>query len=380
MYSLVTFGNMLRDKIRADAYAEALRRVVMPDSVVIDLGSGPGAFAVLACKLGARKVYAIDPNPVVQLTRNIAADNGCVDRIEIIQDLATHLTLSEKADVIIADLRGILPLFEQSIPSLIDARERLLAPGGILIPKQDTLWLAVVNAPNLYQYVQDPWVENRLGLNMMKGHSIVVNNYQKLRANPEQIVLPAQLWATLDYTTITDPNVKGSVTWTVENDTLAHGFNMWFEATLVDGVGFTTSPLEPELIYSTAFFPWLSPVTLQVGDNVTISLEARFVTDKYIWKWNTCIVGKDGVVKTDFKQSNFFSWWATSADLLKRAPNHIPSLNQEGAILRLVLNLTDGKVSNTTIAENLADEFPTVFPTKKEALAYISAVSLKYSE
>ena len=53
MYSLHFYGQMLADAPRMDAYLVALRQAVKPESVVLDLGCGPGVFALLACKLGA---------------------------------------------------------------------------------------------------------------------------------------------------------------------------------------------------------------------------------------------------------------------------------------------------------------------------------------
>ena len=61
MYSLHFYGQMLAGEVRVNAYAEALRRVVRADSIVLDLGCGPGLFALLACKFGARHVYAVEP-------------------------------------------------------------------------------------------------------------------------------------------------------------------------------------------------------------------------------------------------------------------------------------------------------------------------------
>ena len=103
MYSLAGYGQMIEDRVRLDAYARALRKTVRPGSVVLEIGTGPGIFAVLACQLGARRVYAIEPTPIIQVAREIAAANGCADRIEFIEDLSTRVTLPIQADVIVSD-------------------------------------------------------------------------------------------------------------------------------------------------------------------------------------------------------------------------------------------------------------------------------------
>ena len=66
-YSLSEYGNMIADKTRMDPYAYALKAAITPDSVVLDIGAATGIHALLACKFGARQVYAIEP--CIQLSR-----------------------------------------------------------------------------------------------------------------------------------------------------------------------------------------------------------------------------------------------------------------------------------------------------------------------
>src|SRR3954452_16487839 len=106
---------MVNCEPRMSAYAEALRRAAKPGCTVIDIGAGPGIFSILACKYGAGKVVAIDPSDSIELVRPIAEANGCADRITIFKGLSTDYSPPTKADVIVSDIRGILPLFEGHI-------------------------------------------------------------------------------------------------------------------------------------------------------------------------------------------------------------------------------------------------------------------------
>jgi len=54
MYSLRSYGNMIADKGRTGPYVDALRRAVKPGSVVVDIGTGAGVLAFMACRFGAR--------------------------------------------------------------------------------------------------------------------------------------------------------------------------------------------------------------------------------------------------------------------------------------------------------------------------------------
>src|SRR5215475_8923868 len=101
MYSLDEFGEMVGDSLRFSAYSEAIARAVRPGDSVVDIGTGPGAFALLACKAGARKVYAIDTESVVEFGRQFAAANGMADRIDFLRGDSRQIILPEKINVVI---------------------------------------------------------------------------------------------------------------------------------------------------------------------------------------------------------------------------------------------------------------------------------------
>src|SRR5690554_5347637 len=100
---------MAADGVRMDAYARAITETVQPESVVLDIGAGTGILSLLAARAGARKVHAVDTNPAVLLLRELAAENGLADRIEVHHTSALELVLPERADVIVSDLRGSDP-------------------------------------------------------------------------------------------------------------------------------------------------------------------------------------------------------------------------------------------------------------------------------
>ena len=60
------------DRGRTDAYAHALRARVMPDSVVLHVGASSGILTLLACQAGARKVFAVEQDGIIQVAREIA--------------------------------------------------------------------------------------------------------------------------------------------------------------------------------------------------------------------------------------------------------------------------------------------------------------------
>ncbi len=157
MYSISSFGDMIADETRTDAYVTALQRSIRPETTtVLDIGTGTGIFALLACRFGASHVYALEPGEAIHVARQLATENGYADKITFIQDFSTHISLPQPVDVIISDLHGVLPFFQQHIPSIVDARQRLLAPNGILIPQRDTVMATVVKKSENFEEFKKP--------------------------------------------------------------------------------------------------------------------------------------------------------------------------------------------------------------------------------
>ncbi len=187
MYSLHDFGDMIGDAERFGAYSKAIAKAVRPGDAVLEIGCGPGVFALLACRAGAKKVYAIDSEDVVQFARQLAAANGFEDRIEFIQSDSRKAELPERVNVIVSDIRGVLPLCGHAISSIEDARQRFLAPGGILIPQRDTLKASLVEAADYYSRLTSPWRNAIRGMDFSPALSLVLHGSYSSQFKPEQL-------------------------------------------------------------------------------------------------------------------------------------------------------------------------------------------------
>jgi protein arginine N-methyltransferase 1 len=386
MYSIIDFGDMIADRVRMEAFAHALRRVVGPQTVVADIGTGTGIFALLACQLGARRVYAIEPDDAIQVAREIAAANGYADQIEFIQAISTRVELPERADVIVSDIGGALPWFQHHIPSIADARRRLLAPGGVLIPQRDRTWAAVAEAPELYARRAGIWSENVFGLDMEAARRLATNSWGLGRVEREQLLTPLERWATIDYAVVEDPDVRANVTWTVTRAGTGHGVVAGLDRVVLDDLCLSNAPdaaeaIRPRQIYGTVFFPWSVPVALAPGDMVVVDFAAALVGDNYCWSWNTRVRdrGETSREKAHFTQSTFFGAPLSKAQLEKRAATYEPVLNEEGRMLRFVLDAMSRSVALGEIAGMLAEQFPGRFRNLQERLSYVGEVSRLYA-
>jgi type I protein arginine methyltransferase len=379
-YSIAGYARMIVDRHRTDPYVRALKAAIKPGAVVLDIGTGTGFFAVLACQFGASKVYAIEPDGAITIAKQVAIDNHCADKIEFIQGLSSQIDLPERVDVIICDLRGVMPLYQHHLSEIADARQRHLAPGGIQIPQQDSIWATLISDADYYDREYQAFWEDAYGCNLSANHQFLVNTWRKHRLQPEQYLASPQLWQTLDYTQPRDSNVEATLNWTIDRPGIAHGIGIWFDTLLAEGIGFSNAPDRPECIYGNGFIPLKAPVDLVAGDRVTVTIKANLVGDDYIWSWYTQVAtGTDPhSLKADFQQSTFFSVPRSPKSLEQRADNYIPIVNEFAKIDPIALNLMTAGKSLGEIAHQLHQQFANRFATVTKAQSYAADLARKY--
>jgi protein arginine N-methyltransferase 1 len=379
-YSVAGYGRMIADEVRIRAYSRALERTIVPGSIVLDIGAGTGILSLLACKYGAGKVYAVEPSIAIVLAEEHARANGFAGRIEFIQRPSTQIDLPQRADVIVSDLRGVLPLFEHNVPSLVDARRRLLARGGKLIPSRDRLWAAVVEAPQVYDDFIQPWQKLDLELNLDAARDMVKNLWKRERVSPDGILTSALQWGALDYMTVESPDLSAELDFDVQRAGTAHGFVAWFDCELADGVGFSTAPHEPRSVYGSAFFPFTTPVPLSIADRVKLRLRANLVGEDYVWTWTTEMLSGRGQRVAQFSQSTFHGTPVSRVQLRKRSARYKPMLNATGEVDAYILASMDGSRSSEAISRLVMARFPSEFPTIQKALTRVADLIENYSD
>jgi protein arginine N-methyltransferase 1 len=351
MYTVLDYGRMAMDGVRMDAYERALARAITPGCVVLDIGAGTGIFSLFAARAGAR-VHAVDPSPAILLVDTLARENGLSDRITVHKTSSLELELPERADVVVADLRGNLPVLEPNIEVLRDARKRLMKPGGTMLPLRDRLFVAVVDSEDLAaRLARGHRAFERLGFQAKAVAAAVVNAVYPDATSPlraSEVLTNAASWATIDYTSEgTTDVIEGSASLTARRGGTAVGLALWFEATIAEGIAFDTAP-GSELVYGRTFLPLEAATRIAAGDTIDVTLRVDINGKR--WAWDTTIAGK-----AKLRQATFLGTPTDPASLLRASSAFKPTLSAKGERMRRLLAAMDGTKSSADLAKAVGE-------------------------
>jgi len=258
---------LLSDPWRTTAWKRAIAANVHPGDVVLDVGTGLGTMAVWAAQAGARRVIAVESAQVVELARQVVADSGVQDVVEVVAgDIAT--LSPQPVDVILADFVGRL-LPDAAMHRAVTAARAWATPQTRWLPRRVSWFTALVGpvaVPAL-----DRWSHPLLGapLHAVRDQARTVPWTVHLDAQALASA-PAQL-AALDPTDLPD-HLHVQAELSAMSD-VVRGAAAWFRADLGQGVILDTGPgrrtFWGQILWAAA------PVSVQAGDAFTLQAELR---------------------------------------------------------------------------------------------------------
>jgi protein arginine N-methyltransferase 1 len=139
----------LADPERVETYRKAIGRYVRPGLVVMDVGTGTGLRTLLAAHRGPRKLYAVDPSRHLDTARWVARRHGLSGLIEFVREDSRRFTPAEKkVDVLLHEQMGPALFDAELVSRMVGLRERLLRPGGRILPHRFELFIEPVQLRN----------------------------------------------------------------------------------------------------------------------------------------------------------------------------------------------------------------------------------------
>lgn len=228
---------MLADGVRNKLLYEAIKNNVSSETSFLDIGAGTGVWAILAAKLGAKRVVAIEIEEVlIPILFRLAKENGVADKIEIIHGNSDDVKIRGKFDVVVSELFGGNAFGEGVVKSFINVRNRFLAPNGVLIPQK----LAMFGVPvRTAKSIQDIPAEvpvlceflKSLKINYSQHISLADRERMKLLAAPQKLV-------EIDFRTVdTAPSLNNlSSSWQLSNLSEANAFVVFSHSLFTDEI------------------------------------------------------------------------------------------------------------------------------------------------
>ena len=271
---------MLADRRRVQAFGGAVLSAVQPGDVVLDLGTGSGLLALIACRAGAARVYAIEQGHIIDVARQIARENGLADKITFFHGCSTEVELPEPVDLIISEIIGSFGLEEQILESLSNARRRFLKPEGRLMPDGLDIFLAPTEEGAEYRgwlgKMQDDWELDFSALDDFSAHVV-----QGICADPGKFLgEPARLLH-CDLYRAEPGRIEDEVGVEIQRSGELAGWTGWFSACYKGGIVLSTAPPLTESSWENVLFPIGEPVRVAPGDVACLKVDL----DDPFWTW-----------------------------------------------------------------------------------------------
>jgi predicted RNA methylase len=369
---------MVFDSRRNQAYLRALEKVITPSTTVMDLGAGLGVHGLHAARLGAAGVLLVEPESVIEVARQIAADND-LHTVSCFACRVEELDLKDKVDVIVSVFTGNFLLTEDLLPSLFYARDHFLAPGGKMIPDRARMEVVPVIAAEYYQKHIESWCgEGRqtagpehaaLSYEVVRSYAANTMYFDKReRFNATPLAAPAPLME-LDLAHATRADCDHRIEVTLTQEGICHGWLGWFQMRLVDE--WLSTAGEPDATHWTpVFLPLVQPLQVKAGESLHFALQRPEFGD---WTWTTEYAGQSQ------RQSTFLSQPLTPARLLKQADQYQPALNMHGEAAQWLLAHMTGEVAVSSLAAAMREQFPQQFASEADALRFTKDLAKQYS-
>ncbi|KAH1064449.1 hypothetical protein J1N35_029436 [Gossypium stocksii] len=298
--SYSSFGihrDMISDKIRTDAYRQALLKnpSLLNGAVVMDVGCGTGILSLFAAQAGASRVISVEASEkMATVATQIAKDNGlwrsktdsegnksCTGVIEVVNRMVEDLDKSiqiqpHSVDILVSEWMGYCLLYESMLSSVLFARDRWLKPGGAILPDAATIFVAGFGKGG----TSLPFWENVYGFNMSYIGKEVVEGAAKFPIvdiiNHHDLVTNAAVLQSFDLATMKPDEVDftGTAELEAKNDTSDHeatacyGVVLWFETGFTSRfckempIVLSTSPYTPKTHWSQTILTFREPISV----------------------------------------------------------------------------------------------------------------------
>ncbi|XP_033223876.1 protein arginine N-methyltransferase 5 [Belonocnema kinseyi] len=263
---------------------EELRPVII---MVVGAGRGPLVRAALNASETARvpvKIYAVEKNPNAVLTLQALQKEMWMDKVTVVSSDMREWVAPEKADILVSELLGSFGDNELS-PECLDGVQRHLKSDGISIPRSYTSYIAPVQSSKLFNEVKQCKDKEKHPLTHFETPYVVhlQNKYD---------IAPTQPLFTFEHpnrNNIIDNSRYEMRKFSVQQNSILHGFSGYFDAVLYEDVMLSIEPRShsPGMIsWFPIFFPLKESIYLKAEDEICAHFWRRCNAKNVWYEWS----------------------------------------------------------------------------------------------
>ncbi|WP_437680014.1 methyltransferase domain-containing protein [Sorangium sp. So ce131] len=276
----------LSDRVRNEAYREAIHRHVAAGTRVLDLGTGTGLLAMFAAQAGAAHVTAVDWSGLVPYAEEAARRSGLGARMTFVRADLREWEDAARYDLITHDLIGGFLWEENAAAILARIGARQLAPGGRILPSRVDLFLAPVALPDPVE--AGFWAEPRYGLDLSSfmevERSLVRSRLRSTvvhwRGDDGALAEPGWTAALDAYAPAPRPG-ELAADFVISRAGALEGVLGWFIIHFDEHTRVCTAPTAPATHWGQIFVPVASPLDVRPGDRVHVAVETSALCSEW---------------------------------------------------------------------------------------------------
>jgi type I protein arginine methyltransferase len=229
---------------------------------------------------GAKHVYGIECSAIADQAKQIVIDNNYQKTVTIIQGKVEELELPvDKVDIIVSEWMGYFLFYESMLDTVIYARDKWLAPGGLMFPDKASLHIVAIEDGEYRHDKIDFW-RNVYGFDMSCIGDIALSEPLVDNVDQEQIASDACLLKTIDINIMPKQEATFSAPFsvTVNRNDYVHALVAYFDINFAcchKPVTFSTSPKARTTHWKQTVFYLEDCLTVCAGEKITGTLSCK---------------------------------------------------------------------------------------------------------
>ncbi|MCE9548883.1 methyltransferase domain-containing protein, partial [Candidatus Nomurabacteria bacterium] len=153
---------MLFDIVRTKEFEKAIKKISKGKDI-LEIGTGTGILSLFASRSGSRSVTATEAaNETFRTAKETIKNNR--KNISIIQYKDKPIKFKHNFDVIMSECLGHFA-FDENMVSVVSKYKKHLKKDGVFMPRQISLFVALVNNNEFYRQNIDSWNKKAYGFN-----------------------------------------------------------------------------------------------------------------------------------------------------------------------------------------------------------------------